>query len=38
MKKTDLTQHKKALVEKKQDLESIGMKGMLLGGPHGQAW
>ncbi|MGH9389459.1 MAG: TraR/DksA family transcriptional regulator [Vicinamibacteria bacterium] len=33
MKKTDLAQHKKALVEKKQDLErSIGMKGMLTGG------
>ena len=33
MKKTDLTQHKKALLEKKQDLErSIGMKGMLTGG------
>ncbi len=33
MKKTDLTQHKRALLEKKQDLErSIGMKGMLTGG------
>jgi DnaK suppressor protein len=33
MKKSDLAQHKKALVEKKQDLErALGNKGMLTGG------
>ncbi|HEY7816740.1 MAG TPA: TraR/DksA C4-type zinc finger protein [Vicinamibacteria bacterium] len=33
MKKTELLTHKKALLEKKQNLErSIGMKGMLTGG------
>jgi DnaK suppressor protein len=32
MKKTELAQYRKALLEKKQDLErSIGMKGMLTG-------